>query len=386
MNKTVPTQKLITKINKAKLELVMTKNTTFFSSLLANLKLVWTEDIPTAATDGICIWLNPEFVEQQNQSELIGLLLHEVMHVAYEHMDRRKAANLDPMLWNVAGDYVINNFLDSKNILLPQEALIDHKYDNMNTKQVYDDLLKNNLSTPQIWLDLIDPGSKESSQESPGTSTKERQETVITNVLKATTQAKLSNDIGSIPGEIARQLEDLLNPKLPWQSILQNNLNSYTNTDYSWKRPNKRFWPNHYLPHMHQESLNQITAGIDVSGSISDQQLSEFISEIKYIKTVLQPKSFRLICFDTRIVFDKTYEEGDDIENTSVKGGGGTLLGPLMDTLSKDQPELAIILTDGEFSMPHMDDIQTDIFWIIHSAQVEAFNPPKGTVIGYEDA
>ena len=38
------------KINRSKLHLMTQRQTTFFSSLIANLKIVFTEDVPTAAT------------------------------------------------------------------------------------------------------------------------------------------------------------------------------------------------------------------------------------------------------------------------------------------------------------------------------------------------
>jgi predicted metal-dependent peptidase len=362
-------------INKAKMALFNQRNTTFFSSLLAKLKLEFTDQIPTAATNGISLLINPKFIENMPIDELIGLLLHEVMHCVYDHMDRAKMHKLDPTVWNIAADYLINGELDILGYKLPKTDLLDHKWDGMGTQEIYDQLIQQTNQPTLPMADLMCNAPE-------GMSESEHRETILTNVVQAVTQARMDNDPGSIPGHVARRVEEIVNPKLPWNAILQNYLSVYAKEEYTWTRPNKRYWPDIYLPSMRSESLDQITVGVDVSGSITQQDLDIFIAEIRYIWDFLKPKALRIIAFDTHIRFDETYSEGDSIDNIHIPGGGGTLIGPILDSIRDDTPELAIIFSDMEFSMPYLDDISSDLIWIRIGEY--SFNPSKGTVIDYD--
>ena len=365
------------KINRSKLHLMTQRQTTFFSSLIANLKIVFTEDVPTAATDGIHMFFNPQFIEPLDNQEMIGLMLHEAMHSVYEHMSRQTVGKLDKQVWNIAGDYVINNDLDKRGYKLPKEGLIDHKYDGKGTKEIYDILIAEMVEVPPtMMLDLIfDPPE--------GMSKEEHQERVISNVVKAVTQAQLANDPGSIPGEVARQVEKLIDPKLPWHQILQNYMSAYAKEEYTWARPNKRFWPDFYLPSMHSEALNQITVAIDVSGSIMQEDLDAFMAEVRYVFEILKPKKMRILGFDTKIHDDLEFVDGDALEDVSLTGGGGTNCRPVIQTLKKDEPEIALIMSDGEFSMPSFAGISSDVFWIIKGN--ESWTTPYGQVIYYDE-
>ena len=214
-----------------------------------------------------------------------------------------------------------------------------------------------------------------------GMSKEEHQERVISNVVKAVTQAQLANDPWSIPGEVARQVEKLIDPKLPWHQILQNYMSAYAKEEYTWARPNKRFWPDFYLPSMHSEALNQITVAIDVSGSIMQEDLDAFMAEVRYVFEILKPKKMRILGFDTKIHDDLEFVDGDALEDVSLTGGGGTNCRPVIQTLKKDEPEIALIMSDGEFSMPSFAGISSDVFWIIKGD--ENWTAPYGQVIYY---
>ena len=78
----------------------------FFGTLCLRLGAEFTEDIPTAGTNGEKLLINPTFFLKQTHEQRVGLLAHEVMHCVYMHVLRLNER--DPFLWNVAGDYVIN--------------------------------------------------------------------------------------------------------------------------------------------------------------------------------------------------------------------------------------------------------------------------------------
>ena len=98
----------------AKIDL-MTKSV-FLSTICLSLKHRFTEEIPTAATNGLSIIYNPDFLNGLTAQERTGLLAHEVWHVAFNHLTR--IGERDRMIWNKAGDYVINLMLSSEYVLI----------------------------------------------------------------------------------------------------------------------------------------------------------------------------------------------------------------------------------------------------------------------------
>ena len=76
------------KFLKARAKLLMEQP--FFGTLALRLKVIETEDIDTAATDGTRLMYNAKFVEKLTPHELVGLIAHEVLHCVFNHMTRRQ--------------------------------------------------------------------------------------------------------------------------------------------------------------------------------------------------------------------------------------------------------------------------------------------------------
>ena len=74
--------------------------------------------------------------------------------------------------------------------------------------------------------------------------------------------------------------------------------------------------------------------------------------------------------------------ELDSIDDFELHGGGGTDITPFFQALREDQPELAIIFSDGFFFMPDHRGISTDLIWIVFNNP--QFTPPIGRVIFYD--
>ena len=118
---------------KARSQLILTSP--FFGTLALRLRPIPDESIATACTNGEYIKYNPKWFLKLREQERIGLIAHEVMHVALFHMIRRN--DREPGKWNIAGDYVINGALIKSNFILPHTELIDPQYDDMSTDNVY---------------------------------------------------------------------------------------------------------------------------------------------------------------------------------------------------------------------------------------------------------
>jgi predicted metal-dependent peptidase len=360
-------------ITKAKLQLMLAPKSTFFSALLASLRLEITTDIPTAATNGVHLRMNPDFVNTLTDEELLGLLLHEVSHVVYDHCSKI-FKDLNHQLLNIAQDHYINLDLLKSGYTLPKGGYADPKYTGLSSMQIYNILLKD--PPPDAHQFVMDvEGCPE------GTDPKVHQEQVVTNILRAVTLAQIANDPGSIPGDLLIRLEEVINPKLPWQDILAPHMSSYAQNEYSFRRPNRRFMPDFYLPTLYSESLSQITAGVDVSLSMEEEEIKEIFSELVYIWDMLAPDSMRLMTFDTQVHLNKMFTTGDELMELELKGGGGTNVQPLLDSIREETPAFALIFTDGYFGTPNMDGIDTDVYWIIKGNP--GFIAPHGVVIPF---
>jgi predicted metal-dependent peptidase len=367
------------KVDKAKFEMMrVDKGTTFFTALLAGVKYIYNDEVPYAATDGINMWLNPDFINQLSTEEIVGLLMHETGHIIYEHPIICAEGKLDKETHNIAGDHYINLWLLSKGFTLPHfpPAYADKKYIGWSTMQIYKDLLKNKKPPPKQYMFDVKVAPK-------GMSSQEHKLKITNIIMKAVLQAEIAKDYGSIPGEVAQLIEKIRSPELPWTVILANYMEEYARDDYSWSRPNKRFLPDFYLPTMRSIHMGQLTVGMDVSGSTTGRVLALQFAEVKYLFETLQPKQMHLMTFDTKVHLNEFYAPGDDLDEVKIKGGGGTNVNPLLQSIIKEQPVLALIFTDGYFSMPDMKDIVTDIIWIV-TGNAE-FKPPKGIVIHFND-
>ena len=138
------------------------------ASMLLHLNLVEVDQsrCDTMATDGKVIYYYPEFVLGLSEPELQGVLVHEALHVVYEHPLRRGKRH--PKVWNIACDYVINAYLywDLK-LELPLGGLLDHKYKGMTAEKVYAILVKDEEALEEA-IDQINqqkPKGEESSEE-----------------------------------------------------------------------------------------------------------------------------------------------------------------------------------------------------------------------------
>ena len=348
------------KLLKAKIEL-MTRSA-FISTIALSLRHVITDATATADVNGTTIRYNPEFLKGQTVIQFAGLMAHECWHVAFQHLARR--GNRDPIIWNCAGDYIINHMLTKAGFEILTAGLLDKKYgDGWSTDGVYDDLMKEkkDFNTANLMLDLRegDDGDKDGPT----------LDSAITNIIvRARTQAQMGgkNLKGEIPDEILRILDELLNPKLPWQVILQKFLDQRVHEEYSWARKNRRYSSDTYMPSLYSYGLGHLTFAIDTSGSIDDGELQEMLSEIKGIQQVFNPEHMTIIDCDSKIHQIHDIDQTTDILSLEFHGGGGTSFQPVLDYVEEHPTQALIYFTDlhGESTL---DPVNYPVLWICNS-------------------
>ena len=338
-----------------KLRLMRTRDTAFFAHILLQLNEEFdTHGVQSCGVDGRSIVYNSDFIRSlKSPDELMFLLMHEIMHIVLEHISPMRRNGRDPQKWNVAGDYVINAELVSAGYTMPEGGLYDKKYEGLLTEEVYD-MLPEGMEMPEGQSDIIEIGgdASEGSESSSGGSkpiTEQELKDLITGAYTAQVMAK--GDMGKLPGMVKRLVDSWLNPKLPWQNILQRFLNETSNDDFSWKKMNRRMLPHGiYMPSMTGEGLSRIDFAIDVSGSISDKEFHLFTSEVAGVLTQFDPKEIGIMQFDSTHLGTDIVRSIEDFRKVEYLGGGGTCLVDTLQEFKNSPAEALIIFTDGYLS------------------------------------
>lgn len=134
---------------------------------------------------------------------------------------------------------------------------------------------------------------------------------------------------------------------------------------------------------MLSESLVDVMIGVDISGSVSDEDFNQFRTETHQIMKVLKPKNIRFVQFDTKIQHDDNIRSLRDLAKLEFHGRGGTDPTPLIELAKEVKPKVLLVFTDGEF-WGDIPEYNGNLVWLIHNN--ERFEAPngKGKVIHYE--
>ncbi len=371
------------RVTKSHIAIMRSKQFCMFAGVLSVGKVTFTDDIPTACTNGRDVMYSPSFIKTLDDKELNFVVLHEALHKVYQHMHLwRKLFKENGQLTNMAADYVVNYAIHeadehSEIAKRPDSALFDLRFKNMTTKQIFDLLKQNGEDGSGRGHDIHDwEGSESLSDEE------------IKQTIKEIDQALRQGEIirSKMQGNKNRAINEILEPKVNWREQLRDFVNATCrNKDRtSWKRPHKRFIGHDvYMPSMIGETIGKIVVGIDTSGSIGDKELSEFLTEVVAICDDVSPSSIELLYWDTHVAGHETYNQGDYkalVQSTKPAGGGGTYVG-CVNQYIKDkriEPEAIIILTDGYVEDDFGGNWEYPTLWAITTKHITS---PHGKTI-----
>lgn len=356
---------------RAKFSIMSNKKFVFFSNLMMLLKHSEDESIPTACTDGRSIRYNPSWFNKLSKEERVFLVLHEVMHVALDHVQR--IGTKDRMLYNVAGDFIINDFLKDAGIELIKGSLHSARYTHhrWTTEQVYEDLKRNQPDLGNSEL-LGDVQPSEESSESP---------TEVGELLVRAYQ--MSQDAGdsSLPLELADWFNELSKPKVNWKVLLAKYLEQINRSRYEWRRPNRKLYPQFYLPTLLGRGLGNVDIAIDVSGSITKEVFNNFISEVSVILSKHKPAKINCIQWDTEVLGTDTVHSLQELKQVTMHSGGGTDPTAMLKLSNTNDSKVLIVLTDGYFHEKDLPKVNKEILWILFDNQYDDFEPTQGKVV-----
>ena len=334
------------------------------ASMLLGLDLVESEQHDTMATDGERIFWNPKWVSTIEPREIEAVLIHEALHVVFEHPLRR--GNRNHKLWNIACDYAINSYIVyDLGLSLPDGGLLDRKYHGMSAEQIYrildtnDDALQDAINQANASNGESDDGDADESQGGNGDSdvSEEAEEeqsstgkyssdddsagddeqsstgeskydnipTLVGEVLdaqnedgSAKSQAELdeleqtlrskiflADKTASMFGDssLGGAVNEIKGATIDWIERIRDFLTGSMKTLSSWNRLNKRHaWRGINLPsQIGVNSGGEIAIAIDTSGSVSQPELDYIAQVVQLICEELGIEKVRVCYCDTRV-------------------------------------------------------------------------------------
>jgi len=376
------------RVERAHAQLMRNKDFCLFSGVFMIGKVSISETHPTASTNGRDVTYGRKFVDSLNDKQLAFVVVHEAMHKAYRHLTVWKGiAKENPRLANAAMDYVINLQIQDSDpsgtvVTMPRDdegnliGLLDEKYRGMDTKQVYNLLKKEAQDKPQG-----DGGQGDGKSGSPsgggqgngdadgeGGENFDEHDWEGANELTAEEEEELVKEIdnalregailaGKMKGNIPRGINELLHPKVDWREALREFVKTHTRggDQSTWRRPNRRYLGiDIIMPSAISEKAELFVIGVDASGSIFGQIMSQFMGEMKSICDEVMPETVELLYWDSHVAARETYR-GAEVEQlvntTKPRGGGGTQPECVPKFLEAERiaPQCVVMLTDGEF-------------------------------------
>jgi predicted metal-dependent peptidase len=402
------------RITKAKVSLIL--NNSFFGQLIGYLIPIETDKVSTMGVDIYGkFYYNPAWVDKLSDNQITAVLMHEVMHLAYQHVSRFQERDLK--IWNIAADLKVNNDLigiGERNLpaggILPQQhdcfsmnngALVIDKISEKSTEETYNifyhyfqknsinitvdqngkisvsgkGLTKEDKEKIESLIKDLQPDSMDG--KSPNREEQKEQSRIWQERIASALQ--VSKTKGDIPGGLQRELNKLENPEIPWQRVLRERFNRISHAR-TWKKVNKRLLPNYFSGKTKVNSINAFIA-IDSSGSVTKDELTKFISEIYGITKSFTKFKFYITSCDSAMhtVYELTERTKNKLTTIKLKGGGGTSFVPVfkyIEKVLKNKIDCLVYFTDGYGEYPEKKS-PYHTYWILNSDYKEV---PFGTM------
>ncbi len=388
-----------TKLATARTRLILDKP--FLGALVLRLPMVegdpkWCE---TTFSDGKTFYYNRDYIDALDAEQTQFALSHEALHCALSHFHRR--GHRIKHRWDLACDYAINPLLINDGLKPTPDAMHLREYEGMTAEEIYPCLEDNDNGGERDLVDDrqsddADPdkeqnrqqdksgggkdeerqnddksegqGNQDDSKEDAGRggaapqpagmTAQEEDELSLQWEQRLAGAAQQALQSGKLEGEMARMVDHLLQPKLPWRMLLARYMTATAREDYSYTRPSSRRGDPAIYPSM-RSNETRIVVAIDTSGSIGETEIQEFISEIDAIKSQVRASIVLLTC-DSKLNYGCpwTFEAWDTFRfDVEIRGGGGTNFRPVFEWVEAQDraPDLLVYFTDAEGLFPEVE-------------------------------
>lgn len=351
----------------------------FYGLFLIMLNKRWdNKAVPTAgvSVNGINyqLYLNTDFWDKITERQRGGLMQHELMHIGFFHLTDFKHQT-DHLLSNIAKDIEINQYIDIDD--LPPGPQLPSTYPELNlelkkgSNYYYDKLMqgKKDGNCPNLEAAMKADGQGEGSftkgdgdevglpehgswdeladlDEATQKLIRKQTEHILKEVADQVTKSH-----GTVPGEFQEILNKIAHiepPKFDWKAYLRRFAGGSTKiyTKKTRRKYNKRYEDN---PGLKIKPRRHILVALDTSGSVSTNELNEFLHEIYHIQKT--GTEITIAQADTSISHIGTYNHRVPF---TIHGRGGTSFHPVLEYYNKNTHKYTclVYLTDGEAPAP----------------------------------
>lgn len=331
----------------------------FYAEIMTQLNFVENKKIDTAATDGLTVYYNPDFLQKLSEGQRNYIILHELFHVILMHCLRDDGKDAD--IWNIAADCVVNCFVDQLGEELsprgipcrrPSKGCFLKFADNYSVDDLYRLMCLQGQSDQ--WVQQITLCFDEKQSDLIIRTSKEEQEQIRQLLEQYLEKAAEWGNEGCVATQRILNLMSA-RKRLPWKQLLRKMCVSAEEEDSSYLTPERKYLHMGLVVSgwgMYENvKLPDIWAFIDSSESISDEILSEFLSQLYVISKELGA-TLNIAYWDTRVTeVYKDIKKPKDIGKCTPQHTGATDVGCVYEYLreNKIDPEALIIFTDGYF-------------------------------------
>lgn len=359
------------KIQKAKLKLM--SDFVFYGHIFFKLNVHEDPDCPTAWTDGVSLGYNPDFLGALSLDEIVGVFVHEIMHVINRH-PLRMALDIryreQHIRWNQAADYSINpEIVNTGGMALPAGCLVDMDrwpdelaeiiFEQL-PEQKNDDGSDSTMGSGPLDSDVRPYPSQDKAELDAAEN--EVKQWVNSGAIKA-------QGVGQMTSYLRDKINKLTKVSIDWLTELSDLCEQITADDYSWSKPNRRYIQQGlYLPIMEGRSLQDLMVFVDTSGSLSTSQLEQIMTEIQGIVMVFKLRVV-VVYYDTQYRGCEIFDVDDVLSPNwalHIKGRGGTNFEAAWDVLDRIddiEPAGIVFFTDCETSSWPAADPCIPVIW-----------------------
>ena len=398
-----------TELNRFKANMLLARP--FYGDILLRLPIVHDDSVETACTDGRSIRWSAHFFGTLTTEQRRYVLMHEVFHVLLRHPLRVNAR--DPKIWNVAADIIVNNMCDKLAYdvkanpalrmdrppdgifrITDQDATADNLYEIIRAENKKKPgkkfiMLRKNYRSSRGSANDLEAVPLPAEDLTGGVSLSEEEAEALAQQIASMIRAAAEHDRGTSGSFfIPRELLSLTRSKpLDWRKILKDFLSEVQADETSYATPERKYLhmdlilPGHGLSE--EGELESVWAFVDSSGSVSQAELNEFLTQLYRIA-----KDFRcemnIAYWDTSVtdVYEKLRTE-KQVLTAQPKHSGGTDINCVYRFVHDRhlKPLVSLILTDGYFGVPQQDlrkalNPHSTILVISNESQ----NPVYGTI------
>ncbi len=305
------------------------------------------------------IYINP--AAGLDMEEMRFVIAHELLHVGLRHSERCQGR--DFYLWNVACDYIINQWLIEMDVgSFPQlGGLYDGELKGLSAESIYDRIVTD-IRTYRKLMTLRGQGIGDIIIQGTGRSTMNG--TDLDDFYRQCLSQGLvyhqETGRGYLPEGLIEEIRALSQPPIPWDVELAKWFDNYfqpLEKVRTYARPSRRQASTPHIPRPRyvnaggQEDGRTFGVVLDTSGSMDRTLLAMALGCIASYSVSRDVFRVRVIFCDAA-VYDQGYMAPEIIaDKVKVKGRGGTVLQPAINLLEKaeDFPKDGpiLIITDG---------------------------------------